>query len=200
MSAIISEIVKIAINPAVFMLASPAFARLRKTSVEFGVKEQYYGINTEDKSQLFWIIHWPKSVGIDKSDAFRKSVKELDVNGAPESWYIPFDDASAVRPGLTAPVFDLCFLHESGKTDKSTIADSLHKTFTDCYEAEGFTGGSWGTATNDSRMNYYYLGWESRAFHANYSATPLFAVEIDNLMPHMDGGKGYFMKMEQQLD
>lgn len=56
MATIISEIVKITINPAVFKLSSPAFASLRKASVQFGVKEQYYGINTEDKSELFWII------------------------------------------------------------------------------------------------------------------------------------------------
>jgi hypothetical protein len=38
----------------------------------------------------------------------------------------------------------------------------LNKTFTDCYYADGFTGGHWSTASNDDNMNYYYLGWENR--------------------------------------
>lgn len=58
-----------------------------------------------------------------------------------------------------------CCLHVSSAVElpvSNTIADSLHKTFTDCYHAPGFTGGYWGTATNDNKMNYYYLGWETR--------------------------------------
>lgn len=60
---------------------------------------------------------------------------------------------------------------------------SMHKTFTDCYLAQGFTGGGWSYSmnTNDAdglqvdsseprqevleeenrRLAYYYLGWES---------------------------------------
>lgn len=37
-------------------------------------------------------------------------------------------------------------------------------------------------------------------FHAKYAASLLFAVEVDNFMPHMNGAKAYFMKMEQHFD
>ena len=96
---------------------------------------------------------------------------------------------------------------------------SLHKTFTDCYFAEGFAGGYWATALNDENMNYYYLGWSTREvlkfaymtclladllhllfqLHKEYSKTELFAVEIDKLKPHMDSGEADFMKLTQQL-
>lgn len=53
-----------------------------------------------------------------------------------------------------------CYVHIT--CPKSLVADSLHKTFTDCYFAEGFAGGDWATALNDEKMNYYYLGWSTR--------------------------------------
>jgi hypothetical protein len=57
----------------------------------------------------------------------------------------------------------------------------MHKTFTDCYMAEGFTGGSWAYALNSNdakgdivdssdlevmaedkrRLAFYPLGWKS---------------------------------------
>jgi hypothetical protein len=55
MPPIISEIVKITVDRA-FTLDSPAFARLRKSVVQGGVKEQYYGIDTDEPTNLFWVI------------------------------------------------------------------------------------------------------------------------------------------------
>ena len=43
----------------------------------------------------------------DDMQAFRKSVREIDVNSNPSSWYLPFDSADLVRPALTAPVCQL---------------------------------------------------------------------------------------------
>ena len=40
--------------------------------------------------------------GSGQSEEFRKSVKALDVNYNPTSWYIPFDDAEKPRSALTA--------------------------------------------------------------------------------------------------
>lgn len=57
----------------------------------------------------------------------------------------------------------------------------MHKTFTDCYLAKGFTGGGWNYATNsnnadgadikfdsfktlpekETRLAYYVIGWDS---------------------------------------
>lgn len=44
------------------------------------------------------------------------------------------------------------------------IAKSLHKTFTDCYDAPdgGFTGGHWAVNALNERHNVYLLGWDSR--------------------------------------
>ncbi len=55
---------------------------------------------------------WPKevdpaeSIG-DEMQKFRKSVKEMDVNAKPVSWYMPFESADVVRPALTAPICQL---------------------------------------------------------------------------------------------
>ncbi|KAJ7286013.1 hypothetical protein C8J57DRAFT_1286485 [Mycena rebaudengoi] len=193
---IISEILKISVGPN-FRLHSPAFASLREAVARRGVTEQYYGISTES-ADLMWVIQWPKNMNPSASEGpeglpeFREAVKALDVNSKPASWYLPFDDASLVRPALTAPLCQLCYLHVNSTTLTETIAESLHKTFTDCYYAPGFTGGYWGTATNDDKMHYYYLGWETRE-------TELFDVEIDKLMPHMDSGGTDYVKLTQQL-
>jgi hypothetical protein len=65
----------------------------------------------------------------------------------------------------------------------------MHKTFTDCYFAKGFTGGGWGYALNSNEsegqeinvggaydslleekertMAYYIIGWDSIAVRTN---------------------------------
>jgi hypothetical protein len=62
------------------------------------------------------------------------------------------------------------------------LEDSMHKTFTDCYFADGFTGGGWNYAVNsndadgeasstdqnwlpekDRRLAYYLIGWNGLA-------------------------------------
>ena len=131
MSPIISEILKIKAK-STFTLDCPAFSSLRETPIKFGVKEQYYGRCTDEPDTLIWVVRasdlsypttplrllifllidWPKDVNpMDhtKNDmqAFRKSVREMDVNSDPSSWYLPFDSADLVRPALTAPVCQL---------------------------------------------------------------------------------------------
>ncbi|KAJ6555566.1 hypothetical protein DFH09DRAFT_1262406 [Mycena vulgaris] len=199
MPPIVSEIVKFTVKPG-FTLDSPEFAQLRKTAVESGVKEQYYGTCTDTANTLLWVIQWPAAKGPLEAQEFRKCVKALDANGEPTSSYLPFAHDSLPRAALTAPVCQLCFLHVNSTVDKRSLAHSLNKTFTDCYFADGFTGGHWSTATNDDRLNYYYLGWDDREVHAAFSKTELFAVEMNNLMPHMDGFGTHFMKMKQQLN
>ncbi|KAF8961733.1 hypothetical protein BDZ97DRAFT_1827730 [Flammula alnicola] len=164
MSPIISEILKIQVDPA-FNLNSPAFEKLRDAAIKGGVKEQYYGLCMDEPDKLLWVIHWPGDANPaeytgTQGENFRESVKALDVNSNPSSWYLPFESADLVRPALTAPICELCYVHITPPT--SLVADSLHKTFTDCYLAPGFVGGYWSTALNDDKMNYYYLGWETR--------------------------------------
>ena len=128
MSPIISEILKIKAR-STFTLDCPAFSSLREIPIKFGVKEQYYGRCTDEPDTLIWVVRasdpsylsthadlllidWPKSVNpMDHTgndmQAFRKSVKEIDVNSNPSSWYLPFDSADLVRPALTAPICQL---------------------------------------------------------------------------------------------
>ncbi|KDQ24544.1 hypothetical protein PLEOSDRAFT_161417 [Pleurotus ostreatus PC15] len=199
MPPIISELLKFTVAPS-FRLASASFANLRRTVAANGAKEQYYGTDMNSSSILLWVIQWHADKGPLESPEFRSAVKTLDVNETPQSWYLPFAHDSIPRPALTAPVCELCFLHVDKTADKKSLAHSLNKTFTDCYFADGFTGGHWSTATNDDNMNYYYLGWESRAHHSAYSKTDLFALEVDKLMPHMDDGGANFVKLTQELD
>ncbi|KAJ7653400.1 hypothetical protein B0H17DRAFT_1100822 [Mycena rosella] len=199
MPPIVSEIVKFTVKPG-FALGSPEFAQLRTAAVECGVKEQYYGMCTDAPNTLLWVIQWPADKGPLEAPEFRKSVKALDAAGEPVSSYLPFAHESLPRPALTAPMCQLCFLHVGPSVDKATLAHSLDKTFTDCYFADGFAGGNWATASNDDRLNYYYLGYESRAHHTAYSKSDLCAVEMNNLVPHMDSFGTYFMKMTQQLN
>jgi len=197
MSPIISEILKIKAD-STLTLDGPAFSSLRETPIKFGVKEQYYGRCTDEPDTLIWVVHWPKDVNpMDHTrndmQAFRKSVREIDVNSNPSSWYLPFDSADLVRPALTAPVCQLCSILLS--CDKALLADSLHKTFTDCYYASGFVGGYWATALNDDKRHYYYLGWETRELHDAYAKTELFAEEINKLIPHTAEGTTNYIKM-----
>ncbi|KAF9507445.1 hypothetical protein BS47DRAFT_310816 [Hydnum rufescens UP504] len=209
MPPIVSELIKFTLAHG-FKLDSPVFAQLRNVAVANGVKEQYYGTCTDTPNTLFWVIR-PL-----ESPVFRNAVKALDVEGKPENYYLPFAHDSLPRPlslpsvracepshcvassSLTDPL--QCFLHIKSTADQKSLAYSLNKTFTDCYYAEGFTGGHWSTASNDDKMNYYYLGWESRDFHRAFTKTDLFALELNNLMPHRDGGGANFMKMTQQLN
>ncbi|KAJ7180596.1 hypothetical protein C8R46DRAFT_1069945 [Mycena filopes] len=197
---IISEIVKIVVKPG-FDVASPVFAKLREASVASGVKEQYYGFSHAQGAgrHLCWVIQWPAS-GPLQTNAFRDALKQLDANEKPVSWEVPFDDASLPRRGLVAPCAQLCTVPLKRETDIPTVANSLHKTYSDCYEAPGFTGGYWGTALNDKFMNWYYLGWESRELHDAYGETALFWVEINKLAPHMSGGWADYYTFTQQLD
>ena len=94
------------------------------------MKEQFYGLCTDEQNTLLWVIRasdtvclsvpadledfeeWPKGVNpVDTTGsemrAFRESVKALDTNSHPLSWYQPFDSAELVRPALTAPVCQL---------------------------------------------------------------------------------------------
>ncbi|KAF8240100.1 hypothetical protein L208DRAFT_1449600 [Tricholoma matsutake] len=199
MPPIVSELIKFSVAHG-FKFDSSGFAQLRKAAVANGVKEQYYGTCTDTPNTLLWVIQWLADKGPLESTEFRKAVKALDVEGNPDSYYLPFAHDSLPRPALTAPLCELCFLHVQSTADKKSLAYSLNKTFTDCYYADGFTGGHWSTASNDDNMNYYYLGWESRDLHTAFTKTELFALELNNLMPHMDGGGAYFMKMTQQLN
>ncbi|KAJ7043538.1 hypothetical protein C8F04DRAFT_1072440 [Mycena alexandri] len=198
---IISEIVKIVLKPG-FEIASPQFAKLRGASAAHGVKEQYYGFShAQGEGKHFcWIIQWPSLGGPLQTAAFRDALKQLDANEKPVSWLVPFADASQPRRALLAPCAQLCTVPLKPETDILAVANSLHKTYSDCYEAPGFTGGYWGTALNDKHMNWYYLGWETREAHDAYAETPLFWLEINNLAPHMSGGWADYYTFTQQLE
>ncbi|KIK52084.1 hypothetical protein GYMLUDRAFT_100862 [Collybiopsis luxurians FD-317 M1] len=188
-----------------FSLAAPAFASLRQTVAKFGgVKEQYYGMTHDDTNSLLWIIEWPEKINPagfqgDTGD-FRQKVNALDIHSKPTSWFVPFRFAEEVRPALTAPVCEFAFIVLKETSKPGPISESLHKTFTDCYLTDGFTGGNWGIASNSNdSVCLYALGWESRAHHTEYAKSALFAVEIDKLLPHFaPGSMGIFSNLTQE--
>ncbi|THU98127.1 hypothetical protein K435DRAFT_795941 [Dendrothele bispora CBS 962.96] len=203
MNPITLELLKFTVNKG-FDLAAPTFTSLRQTVKKYGVKEQHFGITEDDPNQLLWVIQWPGNTNPGEvkpnSDAeFRQKVNALDINSKPESYHVPFRFEEEVKDALDAPLSEFAFvvLQESTKTD--TIINSLHRTFSDCYYAKGFSGGSWGIASNNDRVCLYVLGWESRAHHTEYSKGPIFALEIDNLAPHFAPGSiGLFSKLKKE--
>ncbi|KAF7310456.1 Glycoside hydrolase family 5 protein [Mycena chlorophos] len=197
MPPIISQFVKFTTKTG-FTLASSEFAALRTAVAQRGVKEQYFGLDTDNRDTLLWVIQWPMPKGPQETAQFKESVNALDARGSPNIVYLPFAHESLPRPALTAPVCELCFLHVKDKAAKVSLAHSLEKTFTDCYFADGFGGGSWSVAQNDDRLYFYYLGWESRELHGAFSKTELFAEELDKIMPHTDGAGFNFVHLVRE--
>ncbi|KAI0089387.1 hypothetical protein BDY19DRAFT_942174 [Irpex rosettiformis] len=187
-----------------FDILAPTFSTLRQAVArEGGVKEQYFGMTDDGKDELVWVLNWPGSTVPpefeDASNELRAKINALDVNSKPESWFVPFRFAEEVRPALTAPVCEFAFLVLNDINDKPKLAHSLHKTFTDCYFADGFTGGNWGSAINNGRVCLYILGWKSREHHATFARSDLFALEIDRLTPHCGPGSGgWFTKLTKE--
>ncbi|PPQ98860.1 hypothetical protein CVT26_014336 [Gymnopilus dilepis] len=205
MSSIISQILKLKVRPS-FTVESLDFKLLRESAASEGVKEQYYGLCTDEPNTLLWVINWPadsrsaeqKQVEYG-SQSFREAVKGLDIQSTPSSWYLPFKNADLARPALTAPVCQLCSIRLTSVNANEIMKDSLHKTFTDCYQASGFAGGYWATALNDDRRHYYYLGWETRKLHDDYAKTELYDEEIDKLIPHMEEGTTNYSSMVRHV-
>ena len=124
MPPIVSELIKFGVARG-FKLVSPDFAQLRKAAVANGVKEQYYGTCTDTPDTLLWVIRvylsfllleccllplskeWPADKGPLESQEFRQAVKALDVEGTPDSYYLPFAHDSLPRAALTAPLCEL---------------------------------------------------------------------------------------------
>ncbi|KAJ4482098.1 hypothetical protein J3R30DRAFT_3656233 [Lentinula aciculospora] len=191
MNSITLELIRFTVDKS-FNLFAPAFTTLRQTVKTSGVKEQYYGLTDDNSNQLLWVI--------DESSQFRRQINALDVNSKHVSWLVPFRFA-----GRSPSCLDCACMRIRGSRLRRWVScpifDSLHKTFTDCYHAHGFTGGNWGIATNSNdRVCLYVIGWESRAHHAEYSKSPLFDVEIDKLKPHFaPGSMGLYSKLTQEL-
>ncbi|KAJ3722031.1 hypothetical protein DFJ43DRAFT_674244 [Lentinula guzmanii] len=204
MNPITLELFRLTVDKS-FHLAAPAFTTLRQTVKAAGVKEQYYGLTDDNSSQLLWIIEWPQKIHSpelhEESSHFRQQINVLDVNLKPISWLVPFRFAEEVRPALTAPICEFAHIVLKESSKPEMMSESLHKTFTDCYYARGFTGGNWGIATNSNdKVCIYVLGWESRAHHAEYSKSALFDVEINKLKPHYGpGSMAMFSRLTREL-
>ncbi|KAJ8516175.1 hypothetical protein ONZ45_g6514 [Pleurotus djamor] len=203
MAPILSEILLVKYNPRKFSLSSPLYTQLREDAGKLGATEQYYGKCTDKANTLVWVLQWPTSENVAYPTSFKgtgsspglQEKLEAIQDGGIQSWIVPFDDEQRVRPALDAPLTQLCYLHIKEDAPTDILAPSLHKTFTDCYYAKGFTGGYWGPTLNDPKMYYYYLGWETRQLHDEYAKTDLFDEEIDKIMPHADGGGSNYAVM-----
>ncbi|KAF7327160.1 Glycoside hydrolase family 5 protein [Mycena kentingensis (nom. inval.)] len=200
MPPIVSQLVKIAVRPG-FSLMSAEFGALRSAVKALGGREQYYGLCTTKEDDLLWVIQWPAEARPIADERFQDELNALDRNGAPQEWFLPFQDDALPREALEAPVCELCYLHQNPTVARASIAASLHKTYTDCdyaLGAGGYEGGAWSTATNDERMNYYYLGWKSREHHSAFFGTEECQAELRILMPHMDAFGANFVSFEKE--
>jgi hypothetical protein len=111
--------------------------------------------------------------------------------------------------------FAIINLSPNAPRETPDLEQAMRKTFTDCYLAEGFTGGAWAYASNtndaegvhekstlnetERRLANYVLGWDNLEKHHAYAKTDLFAEEIDKLMPYFAEGTGaFYVEFEEQ--
>ncbi|KAL8284184.1 hypothetical protein RQP46_004933 [Phenoliferia psychrophenolica] len=147
-------------------------------------------------------LEWPAAAfeEVSKDVELEELLGKLDTKDGPEVVAtVAFEDSEAVRKALAAPLFQLCTIHLKPEADREALTPSLIKTFTDCYEAPGFTGGDWGPDLNvpDARLNWYLLGWTTRKLHDEYQATDLFWLEVNKLEPHVAGGWAHFIELQK---
>jgi len=203
MRPILAQLLKVNLTSSIpDITRHQAFAEARKAASSLGAVRHYYGSPDGEPTHLSWVIFWPSST----SETITSQVQDLAssaVNSKSiQEWLIQFPhDAWPVR-ALEAQVCQLCTVQLRNLADakKVSVANSLHKTYSDCFDAEdgGFTGGFWGSALNEPETNWYFLGWETRELHDLYAKTPLFDVEINALLPYMKGGWTHYVRMHKE--
>ncbi|KZP22105.1 hypothetical protein FIBSPDRAFT_931320 [Athelia psychrophila] len=198
---IVSQILNVSVRPG-FELESPKFTQLRKDAFSRGAWKQSFGTFSGEPDQLCWLIHWPEGVATKEvRDSLLASAENLlDVRLPTKSWSVPFKNFNLIQRALNAPLCQLCTIQLKDVKDTEKLQPSLHKTYSDCYDAPdgGFTGGYWGPASNEPETNWYFLGWESRKLHDDYAATELFDIEIDRLTPFMKNGWAHYVKFTHE--
>ncbi|KAM3516269.1 hypothetical protein MY11210_000028 [Beauveria gryllotalpidicola] len=188
------------------------FDDLRDAVARAGALSQYFGYSVsmrrpvpKRRHEITWIIQWPQEPKWDTP--LRLSFREL-VDGEIADVTVEMNGSNHddLLRGLDAPV---CEVHTPVLDD--AIRESVHKSYTDCFDMLGFVGGDWGFATNttlvegetgpyslhlvrlpekDRLLSVLILGWESIELHEDATKTALFAEELGKLGPHIDRSSG----------
>ncbi|KAH8669457.1 hypothetical protein BGZ60DRAFT_527941 [Tricladium varicosporioides] len=218
---VLSQLIRFTL-PSSASTSAPAFLKLREfMNTCSGVREQYFGYSIPPmnytKDEMHWIIHWNDKSDLLSNGEWRKQLKEL-IHGGARSLLFELTEAELVdwRTGLESPIceFATVRLSDVAPLSDAELQKSMHKTFTDCYFAEGFTRGWWKYALNSNnleqplsdvteeqevgveerRLGMYCLGWETIEHHQAYARTALFDEEIDKLKPWFGpGSKGWYV-------
>lgn len=221
----LSQIIRFALSPSL-TISAPAFLKLRQTVAAAGATAQYFGYTAQTRvsalpkkeHEVCWTIQWPDAPN---DDLIRGPLAELAAED-PVSLTLEFPNVQSAdfAKALEAPVCELACIRLS---DTAPLADaalqkSMHKTYSDTYQIEGFAGGYWGYATNTNesigeplsaetrvsiaeaqrRLGVYYLGWQSIEHHERGTQTKEFAEELTKLMPYFGSGSGaWYVKFEK---
>ncbi|KAF2098888.1 hypothetical protein NA57DRAFT_56526 [Rhizodiscina lignyota] len=203
-----------------------AFQQLRKTVAEKGsIKAQYFGyvlINEglprpKPDNQMCWCIEWPEGSTFRRSKQFRAALTEISQSPVTSLLFKFREDTKGdTTKALESPVTEFAIINLAPNAPRfeESFEKSMHKTYVDCYLAEGFVGGGWGYALNSNDSNgeeisdaeteqtaldedkrmlaYYCLGWDSVEAHHVFEKGEVFAVEIAKLKPHFGPGTGAF--------
>ncbi|KIW02691.1 uncharacterized protein PV09_06128 [Verruconis gallopava] len=216
---VLSEIVRFVLPRS--QSARSSFHDLRAKLDHAGVvKNQYFGYVLQkegypvpkQENLMCWYIEWPDRNRREWSPEMTKSLSSL-AGGTPNTSLCEFVETKAggIREALESNVcqFAVIKLGPSAPRSSPNLERSMHKTFTDCYLAEGFVNGGWGyvCTTNDAdgtplreeaeileekdrHLAFYVLGWDSLESHHAYSRTQLYDEEIDKLSPYFAQGTG----------
>ncbi|KAL6872167.1 hypothetical protein J3F83DRAFT_734022 [Trichoderma novae-zelandiae] len=138
------------------------------------------------------------------------------------SLVLEFTDAQLAQlaTALEAFVFEFACvrLRDDAPLENEALQTSMHKTYSDTYQIQGFTGGYWAYATNTNetagvpcsapteeivsrsqrRLAVYYLRWNSIELHEDGTQTEAFAEEINKLQPYFGHGSGAWYTMLRQ--
>ncbi|KAM0263919.1 hypothetical protein ACHAQJ_000954 [Trichoderma viride] len=213
--------------PSGSTVSSAAFLKLRQNVATAGATTQYYGYTSptsflslpRKRHEVCWVIHWPDELR--NQSAVTEGLAEAGVTDA-TSLLFEFDDAHLgnLTTALEAPVceFACIRLRDDVPLENEALQRSMHKTYADTYQIQGFTGGYWAYAMNTNetagvpcsapaeetvpkahrRLAVYYLGWDSIELHEDGTQTEAFSEEINKLQPYFGPGSGAWYTMLRQ--
>ncbi|KAL7918249.1 hypothetical protein ACQKWADRAFT_304713 [Trichoderma austrokoningii] len=213
--------------PSGSTISSAAFLKLRQSIAAAGATTQYFGYTSptrilslpRKRYEVCWVIQWPDELR-DRS-AVAEGLAATGITDA-TSLLFEFDNAQLknVVKALEAPVceFACIRLKDDAPLDNVALQKSMHKTYSDTYQIQGFTGGHWAYAINTNetvgascsalgeetlskahrRLGVYYLGWESIELHEDGTQTEAFLEEINRLQPYFGPGSGAWYAMFRQ--
>ncbi|KAH8128145.1 hypothetical protein ACSS6W_011058 [Trichoderma asperelloides] len=213
--------------PSASTISSAAFLKLRQSIAVAGATTQYYGYTTptrilslpRKRHEICWVIHWPDELR-DRS-VVSEGLAAIGVTDA-TSLLFEFDNAQLENlvKALEAPVceFACIRLKDDAPLENEALQKSMHKTYSDTYQIQGFTGGHWAYAINTNetagvscfapceeivpkanrKLGVYYLGWDSIELHEDGTQTEAFSEEINRLQPYFGPGSGAWYTMLRQ--